>query len=84
MARCQWSWKMRASMMVLSAVALVAFGGTALAQVQQNPAKPNKARSAGSMECSKQADAKGLHGKARKHFRSKCMKELGKQTASSK
>ena len=72
---------MRASMMVLSAVVLVALGGSALAQVQQFAAKPNEARSAGSMECSKQADAKGLHGKARKHFRSKCMKELGKQAA---
>jgi hypothetical protein len=26
--------------------------------------------------CSKQADAKGLHGKARKHFRSECKKHL--------
>jgi hypothetical protein len=68
-------------MMVLGAVVLVAFGGTALAQVQQIAAKPTNPRSAGSMECSKQADAKGLHGKARKHFRSKCMKELGKQAA---
>jgi hypothetical protein len=72
---------MRTWMTVLSAVALVAFGGTALAQVQQNTAKPAHPRSAGSMECSKQADAKGLHGKARKHFRSKCMKELTKQAA---
>jgi len=35
-------------------------------------AKP--ARSAKSLECSQQADAKGLHGKARKKFRSDCMK----------
>jgi hypothetical protein len=28
--------------------------------------------SAKSIECSKMADQKGLHGKARKHFRSKC------------
>ena len=27
-----------------------------------------------SAECSKQADAKGLHGKARRHFRSGCMR----------
>jgi hypothetical protein len=33
-------------------------------------AKP--AHSAKSIECSKEADAKGLHGKARKHFRSAC------------
>jgi hypothetical protein len=28
--------------------------------------------SAKSIECSRLADQKGLHGKARKHFRSKC------------
>jgi hypothetical protein len=27
------------------------------------------------MECSKQADEKGLHGKERHKFRSQCMKE---------
>jgi hypothetical protein len=31
-------------------------------------------RSAKSIECSKQADAKGLHGKERKKFRSQCKK----------
>ena len=30
------------------------------------------AHSAASIDCSKQADAKGLHGKARKTFRSSC------------
>lgn len=30
--------------------------------------------SAKSQECSKEADAKGLHGKERKHFREKCKK----------
>jgi hypothetical protein len=31
------------------------------------------------MECSKEADAKGLHGKARKEFRSECRKNaMGK------
>jgi hypothetical protein len=29
-----------------------------------------------SIECSKQADAKGLHGKERKKFRAECKKEL--------
>jgi hypothetical protein len=33
-----------------------------------------KPRSAKSIECSKQADAKGLHGKERKKFRSECKK----------
>jgi psiF repeat len=37
--------------------------------------KTAKPRSAASMECSKEADAKGLHGKARKKFRSGCMKK---------
>ena len=36
--------------------------------------KSSKPRSATSMECSKEADAKGLHGKARKEFRSECKK----------
>ena len=38
-------------------------------------AKTEKPRSAASIECSKQADEKGLHGKERKKFRSECMKE---------
>jgi hypothetical protein len=33
-----------------------------------------KPRSTASIECSKQADEKGLHGKARKKFRSACMR----------
>ena len=37
-------------------------------------------RSTVSMECSKEADTKGLHGKARKEFRSECKKNaMGKQ-----
>lgn len=37
------------------------------------PAKASKGeRSAKSLECSKEADAKGLKGKARKKFRSAC------------
>jgi hypothetical protein len=35
-------------------------------------AAPGKPRSALSLECSKKADAQGLHGKARKKFRSEC------------
>ncbi len=34
--------------------------------------KPAVMHSAKSIECSKEADAKGLHGKARKQFRSAC------------
>ena len=37
--------------------------------------KMAKPRTAESMECSKEADAKGLHGKERKKFRKGCEKE---------
>jgi hypothetical protein len=37
-------------------------------------AKTSKPRSTESLECSKEADAKGLHGKERKKFRSECKK----------
>ena len=47
----------------------------------QKPAPAAKAEtkapmvhSAASLECSKEADAKGLHGKERKKFRSECKK----------
>lgn len=36
--------------------------------------KAEKPRTAESLECSKEADAKGLHGKERKKFRSECKK----------
>jgi invasion protein IalB len=38
-------------------------------------AKMAKPHTAESVECSKEADAKGLHGKERKKFRSECKKE---------
>jgi hypothetical protein len=37
--------------------------------------KAEKPRTPGSLECSKQADEKGLKGKERKKFRSACKKE---------
>jgi hypothetical protein len=37
--------------------------------------KADKPRSAASIECSKEADAKGLKGKERRKFRSACKKE---------
>lgn len=42
-----------------------------------SPAKPTRApvvRTAKSLDCSKQADTKGLHGKPRKSFMSGCKK----------
>ena len=50
--------------LLMSAAALVA----TTARVQAAPAP----QSAKSKECSTQADANGLHGKARKAFRDKC------------
>jgi hypothetical protein len=41
---------------------------------KSDAAKPAKVHSAESIECSKEADAKGLHGKERKKFRSECKK----------
>lgn len=43
--------------------------------------KAPKERTAESLECSKQADAKGLKGKERKKFRRECMKEAKAGTA---
>lgn len=43
--------------------------------------KAPKERSGESLECSKQADAKGLHGKERKKFRSECIKTAKASTA---
>ena len=49
-------------------LAFLASGSVAVAQMKEKaPATP---RSATSIECSRQADAKGLHGKVRKKFRS--------------
>lgn len=42
--------------------------------------KTAKPRTEVSLECSKQADAKGLHGKERKTFRSTCKKAGGKES----
>ena len=43
-----------------------------------------KARSVASLECSKQADAKSLHGKERKKFRRECLKEAADKSAGTK
>lgn len=68
----------------LAAVALASLlaSGTAFAQTAAPATKTDatvdkkapKERSTESLECSKQADAKGLHGKERKKFRSECIK----------
>jgi hypothetical protein len=48
---------------------LLGLGAANAAENKKTEAKP---RTAKSIECSKQADAKGLHGKERQKFRSKC------------
>jgi hypothetical protein len=61
--------------MIVASAALIVTCGAAFAQTKD----ATKSRSAVSMECSKQADEKGLHGKARKRFRSKCIKDMKKK-----
>jgi type IV secretory pathway VirB6-like protein len=60
--------------LLTSAAALTMFCASAFAQGASKAPAP-KQRTAASLECSSQADAKGLHGTARKHFRAKCMRE---------
>jgi hypothetical protein len=50
-----------------------AFAQTA-APAAKTDTKAPVAHTAASLECSKEADAKGLHGKERKKFRSECKK----------
>ena len=74
---------MKAAIVALVAISMMA--GTAMAQTSAAPStapaaagttagKAPVARTAKSLACSKQADAKSLHGKPRKHFMSTCKK----------
>ena len=77
----------RAASLALAASLL--FAGPAFAQGTTAPAAApaaadkadKKPRSATSIECSKEADAKGLHGKERKKFRSDCKKQAADKGA---
>ena len=72
-----------ASRLAVVAIASLFATGTAFAQTAAPATKTDaatttdkkapKEHSAESLECSKQADAKGLHGKERKKFRSECI-----------
>ncbi|HVX79061.1 MAG TPA: PsiF family protein [Bradyrhizobium sp.] len=74
------------SRIAATAVASLFLMGSALAQTPAPSTAPatstpsaattmtKKPRSAASLECSKEADAKGLHGKARKKFRKDCVR----------
>ncbi len=75
------------SLATATALASLLLAGSAFAQTpapatsaapaaKTTAAKP---RTAASLECSTQADAKGLHGKERKKFRSKCKADASKK-----
>lgn len=80
------------SLAITTAVAALLLAGPASAQSTAPAAAPaaktapatmpapkaKTERSAASLECSKQADAKGLHGKERHKFRATCKKNGGK------
>jgi hypothetical protein len=61
-----------------------AFAETAAPATSAPAAKPAVVHSAASMECSKEADAKGLHGKERKKFRSECKRQAKSGAAATK
>ena len=70
-------------MKIVICTVLVAFSlglGSAFAQAPATgtPAKSDVDKKAISKACSDQANAKGLHGDARKKFRSECKKNGGK------
>jgi len=67
------------SLFATAAVASLLLAGPAFAQTaapatksETAAPKMTKPHSAASIECSKEADAKGLHGKERKKFRAEC------------
>ena len=66
------------TLFALLCMGLLLGAGTANAEEKKKAEK--KPRTAISLECSKQADAKGLHGKDRKVFRSTCMKDGKKKS----
>jgi hypothetical protein len=66
-----------AALMALGAAQGFAQGGADAATKARGP------HTAASIECSQQADAKGLHGTARRHFRSQCMRGMAKGKAPS-
>ena len=71
---------MKALTIALTTVTMIA-AGAALAATDSKT-KTATVKSPESIECSKQADAKGLHGAERKKFRAECKKDLkGKAAA---
>jgi hypothetical protein len=58
---------------LISAAALCALFAGAASAATDTPMTAAAPRSAASVECSKEADAKSLHGAERKKFRSECL-----------
>jgi hypothetical protein len=67
------SIKVFAALLGITLLANVAFPDSAFALI-------GRSKQAISKSCSQQADAKGLHGKARKAFRAKCKRHGGNPT----
>jgi hypothetical protein len=77
------------SRIAAASVAFLLLGGTVLAQTPAPAPAPaakkmEKPRTAASLECSKEADAKTLHGKDRKKFMRECKKEAKAKAAPAK
>ena len=69
---------MKSSVVAAILLSLALGTGTALAQDAAAPSKMSAEKKAISKSCSDQANAKGLHGKERKHFRRECKRHGGK------
>jgi invasion protein IalB len=70
---------MKRLLVYASLLSFMVSAGPAFAQAPEIPAAKSKAdKQAISKTCSDQANAKGLHGKARKKFRSECKRTGGK------
>ncbi len=71
---------MKALIIALAAVTMTA--ASVAVAATESKTKTATIKSPESIECSKQADAKGLHGAERKKFRAECKKDLkGKAAA---
>lgn len=70
--------RMKSSVAAAILVSLALGTGPAFAEDAAAPSKMSAEKKAISKSCSDQANAKGLHGKERKHFRSECKHHGGK------
>ena len=69
-------------LLLLAGAAALAFSMNSVLAQDAGKTKPDQAAHGSSIECSKQADAKGLHGKQRRVFRSQCKRDLAKAAKS--